>query len=127
LSKPHHLTELQLAILEILWELGEATSQEVREALAPERVLALTTVSTLLSRLTRKGAVTYHKEGRQFVYRPVVTRRAVRRSMVDRLTRGLFGGDPAALVSHLVARGDMKPGDLSRIRLLIEEAEAETE
>jgi len=54
----HQLTELQLAILRVLWERGEATVQDIWEALHPERGLAQTTVATMLSRLERRGVVT---------------------------------------------------------------------
>lgn len=118
------LTELQLAILAILWERGEATTGQVHEALGPERALALTTVATLLTRLEKKGVVTHRKDGRQHVYRPTVSRHEVRSSKVRELTKTLFDGDAAALVSHLVDPGTVTEDDLSRIRTLIREAEA---
>src|SRR5439155_4455471 len=54
----HQLTELQLAILRVLWDKGEATVQDIWEALHAERGLAQTTVATMLSRLERRGVVT---------------------------------------------------------------------
>src|SRR2546421_5112959 len=54
----HQLTELQLAILRVLWDRSEATVQEIWEALHAERGLAQTTVATMLSRLERRGVVT---------------------------------------------------------------------
>ena len=116
------LTGLQLALLQVLWDRGEASTQEVWEALAGERGLALTTVATLLSRLERKGIVAHRQVGRQYVYRATVTRAEVRRSKVRDLTETLFGGDPAALVSHLVRAEDVGDLELRRIRTLVEEA-----
>jgi predicted transcriptional regulator len=95
-------------------------------ALAAERRLALTTVATLLSRLERKGIVAHRQEGRQYVYRAAVTRAEVRRSKVRDLTETLFGGDAAALVSHLVRAADVDDQELQRIRSLVEEAAAES-
>jgi BlaI family penicillinase repressor len=118
------LTELQLAILAILWERGEGTTQEVHEALKDERGLALTTVATLLTRLEKKGVLAHRKDGRQHVYRATVTRRDVRRSKVRELTETLFDGDAAALVSHLVDPRTVSAEDLDRIRTLIRDAEA---
>ncbi len=117
------LTELQLAILAILWERGEATTQDVHRALLDDRGLALTTVATLLTRLERKGVVEHRKDGRQHVYRPTVSRGDVRRSKVRELTETLFDGDAAALVSHLVDPATVSPADLDRIRDLIAQAE----
>ncbi len=118
------LTGLQLAILQVLWDRGEATTQDVWEAVSEERPLALTTVATLLSRLERKHVVAHRQEGRQYVYRARVTRAEVRRSKIRELTDTLFGGDAAALVGHLVRADDVNAEELERIRALLEEAEA---
>lgn len=118
------LTELQLEILQILWDEGEAGTARVCERLAPTRELASSTVATLLSRLEKKGVLTHRREGRQFLYRPTVSRSEVRRSHVFELTRSLFGGDPAALVQHLVAAHEVDGEELERIRALLDEAEA---
>lgn len=116
------LTGLQLSLLQVLWDRAEASTQDVWEALSAERGLALTTVATLLSRLERKGIVAHRQVGRQYVYRASVTRAEVRRSKVRDLTETLFGGDPAALVSHLVRAEDVDDQELRRIRTLLERA-----
>lgn len=124
------LTELQLALLRVLWERGEATVAEVQEALAPERSLAPTTVATLLSRMEKKGLLDHRTEGRQYVYRAVASEAEVRRSMVDEfsgLAEDLFRGDVAALVSHLLTARDVAPDDLARVKALIEARERELE
>jgi predicted transcriptional regulator len=116
------LTGLQLSILEVVWDQGEATTQDVWEHLTRERSLALTTVATLMSRLERKRVLTHRRDGRQYVYRATVTRGEVRRSKVKELTESLFGGDPAALVSHLVRADDVDPEELRRIRDMLDTA-----
>lgn len=118
------LTSLQLSILHILWDRGEATTQEVWESLLDERTLALTTVATLLTRLERKKVLVHRREGRQHVFRATVTRAEVRRSKVKDLTQNLFGGDVAALMSHLVRADEVEADELARIRALLDEAEA---
>ena len=74
------LTGLQLSILHVLWERGEATTQQVWERMVEQRPLALTTVATLLSRLERKRVLAHRRQGRQNVYHATVTRAEVRRS-----------------------------------------------
>lgn len=117
------LTDLQFAIMRILWERAEATVLEVQTGLRPERDLAQTTIATLLSRLEKRGVVEHRLEGRQFVYRPLVTEQEVRRSMVSELTALLFDGSSAALMNHLLHSRDMDPGDLDRVKRMIAEAE----
>jgi predicted transcriptional regulator len=124
----HGLTELQLEIMGVLWERGEATAIEVRESLRPGRELAQTTVSTLLSRLERRSLVTHRAEGRQYVYRAEVEEAQVRRSVVSGfsgMADRLFAGDLAAMVTQLLDESDVDAGDLARVREMIERREAE--
>lgn len=119
----HQLTELQLTILRILWERGEATVQDIWEALHPERGLAQTTIATMLSRLERRGVVTRRAQARQYHYKAAVTEEEVQHSMVGELTERLFDGDVTALMQHLISGKDVSPGDLAKIREMIERAE----
>lgn len=122
------LTELQLEIMAVLWNRGEATVEAVRDALSPERDLAHTTVSTLLSRLEKRDVVTRRKEGRSYVYTAAVEPERVRRSVVSEIgevAERLFAGDVADLVTHLLAESDVDAEDLARVKLMIEAREAE--
>jgi predicted transcriptional regulator len=124
----YRLTELQLEIMNVLWKRGEATVGDVRNGLKPERDLAHTTVSTLLSRLEKKGLVRHRTEGRQYVYAPAVEAARVQRSVMSDLSDvlgRLFGGDVTHAVSHLLAASDVNAEDLARVRALIERKEAE--
>jgi BlaI family penicillinase repressor len=124
MPEQHELTELQLSILRLLWQRGEATVAELWEVLYEQRGLAQTTVATLVARLQRRGIVARRTRDRQFLYRATITEADVRHSMVSELTERLFAGDPAALVNHLIAASDMSPGDLARVRRMIENAQA---
>ena len=119
----HQLTELQLAILRVVWDKGEATVQDIWEALHPERGIAQTTIATMLSRLERRGVVTRRAQARQYHYRAAVTEPEVQHSMVGELTERLFDGDVTALVQHLLSGEDISPGDIAKIRDMIERAE----
>jgi BlaI family penicillinase repressor len=121
---PQQLSELQLAILRVLWETREARVSEVHAALK-KRQLAQTTVSTLLARLEKRGLIEHRTEGRQFVYRAVVGEQELNHTMVRELTDRLFTGDVTELVNHLLRARDTKPGDLARIKELIEARERE--
>ncbi len=125
MSESHQLSELQLDVMRVLWDAGEAKVAEVRQALAKERGLALTTVATLLSRLEKRKLVAHRLEGRQFVYQATVSQEDVRVSMVSDLAERLFQGDLTAIVSHLLTDKEITKGDLSRVKALIEAKEEE--
>lgn len=112
------LSDLQLALMRILWDRGEATAAEVHEALH-DRALAPTTVATLLTRLEKRGLVSHSARGRSFVYRADVSEHEVRRSMLAKLTEFFFAGDPAALVSHLTGGARLDAQQLQEARGLI--------
>ena len=118
----HQLTEVQMAILRLLWSRSEATVSDIWEALHRERGWAQTTVATLLTRLERRGVVTHRTDNRVYVYRALVTEEDVQHSMVSELTSRLFEGDVQELVSHLLNAQDVSPGDRNRIREMLKDA-----
>lgn len=120
----HTLGELQHAIMQVLWARGEATVAEVHEALFEKRGLAPTTIATMLRKMEDKGVVAHRVEDRHFVYQATVSEDAVRSTMVGELLDRLFAGDPAALVSHLVADHDLEDTEMDRLRALLDAAEA---
>ena len=119
----HQLGDLQHAIMQVLWEQGEAPAAEVYRALWKERRLAPTTIATMLGKMERKGVVTHRTEGRRYVYRPTITEAEVRRSMLGELTDRLFDGSVAAVVSHLLQEREIDPDELEELRRLIAQAE----
>jgi predicted transcriptional regulator len=112
------LSDLQLDVMRVLWR-GEASVADVAAALAASRGLAHTTVATLLTRLAKRGAVAQRRDGRQLLYRALVTEPQVRRTMVGDLIQSLFKGDPQALLAHLVSEREVAPGDLEKVQALL--------
>jgi predicted transcriptional regulator len=118
------LSELQIAVMRVLWRQGEASVADIAEILGAERGLKYTTVATLLTRLEKRGVVALRRDGRVLIYRALASEPQVRRSMVADLIGSLFGGDPRALVAHLVDESEIAPGDLERVRKRLAKAGA---
>ena len=114
------LSDPQIALMRVLWAHGETSVAAAAEALAPDRRLAHTTVATMLTRLEKRGLVEARRDGRQLLYRARVAEHEVRRSMVSSLLGTLFAGDAKALVAHLLREDEIAPGDLERVRALID-------
>ena len=115
-TKDVSLSELQIALMRVLWRRGEASTADVAAELGDARGLKHTTVATLLTRLEKRGVVEQRRDGRQLLYRALVDETDVRRSMVDDLLGALFGGDARQLVAHLVQESEIAPGDLAKAR-----------
>jgi BlaI family penicillinase repressor len=114
------LSASETEILRLLWELHEATVQQVCETLPSKRTIGYATVQTLLRRLERKGYIKHRAEGKAHVFYPAVEPdHVIKRSVNDFLER-LFGGDPIPLMQHLAEHGRIDAEDLERLKKLIE-------
>jgi BlaI family penicillinase repressor len=114
------LSASETEILRLLWELHEATVQQVCERLPTGRRISYATVQTLLRRLERKGYIKHRAEGKAHVFYPAVEQdHVIKRSVNDFLER-LFGGDPIPLMQHLAEHGRIDTKDLERLKKLIE-------
>jgi predicted transcriptional regulator len=119
-KKLRDLTDLQLAILSVFWERGEATANDVHEALADSMGLARGTIGTLLHRLERQRLLAHRADGREYFYRALVSREEVMAARVAGLVGGLFQGDLAAMVSFAVSRSEIDGQDVKRLRALLD-------
>jgi BlaI family penicillinase repressor len=118
-AKDIHLSEVQLAVMRVLWGSQRATTAMVHEQMGKPRSLAYTTVATLLHRLEKRGLVRSDKDGRERVYRSLVSEAEVKRHMVSDLISNLFRGDAGALVSHLVTDSEFDSEDIKTVRRLL--------
>jgi BlaI family transcriptional regulator, penicillinase repressor len=114
-----HLTQRELDIMSVLWELGEATASEVRERIDPS--LAYTSVSTMIRTLEMKGYVSHRRgEGRTHVYYPVIDAEMAGESALGRVLDKIYGGSPLKLLAHLVEQRKLSDAELARMRALLD-------
>ncbi len=118
-KKSETLTEAELPIMEVLWSKGNATVGDVVETLAQERAVAYNTVLTLMRILERKGYVQHTKDGRAFVYQPVVDRGEASRTAVRQLLNRFFNDSPELLVLNLLHDEAIDEREIERLRGLI--------
>lgn len=110
-----NLSKFELEIMEILWNLGEASVREVQEAIQERKRPAYTTVQTIFARLEEKKAVRRtRKIGNAFLFEPLITRRSVYRRIIDQFL-DLFGGSAEPVVARLVETGKLTLEDLKAI------------
>jgi predicted transcriptional regulator len=113
------LTEAELEIMNVLWELGEGSVADVMAKLPGDR--AYTTVATLVKILEQKGFVSSRKDGKAHLFSPVTEKPEYEATSLRHLVKRVFGGDPSQLVRRLLSTDDVRPDDLERIKKLIEE------
>ena len=109
-SKPERLLPaLELEVMKVLWQLGTATVGQVQLELRRRRPFAYTTIMTVLDRLAKKGAVSRLKQGRGYLYTPVLSRDSALHLAVERVMRDFFDGSPELMVAHLQSRPQPQP------------------
>ena len=123
-KKSAGLTDAELRLMDVLWRIGPATVTEVAEGLPKDVLLAYSTVLTTLRILETKGYLRHRKDGRAFIYEPVVGREQARESAVTHLLRRFFEDSPEQLVLNLNDRRKISDSELERLRKKIEETES---
>jgi predicted transcriptional regulator len=122
---PAPLTAGQMEIMNVVWDLGDATVAEVWEALSARRKVARNTVLTLMTRLEQKGWLRRRAEGAAFRYSSRRPRADTQRGLVRRLVDTAFGGAADGLVMALLEGRGVSREEAERIRDLIERAAGE--
>jgi len=107
--------------MNVLWEAGPATVEEVIGHLAGTVKPAHNTVLTLLRILEKKGCVRHRREGRAFRFHPLLDRTGARRHAVRHLLGRFFEGSPVLLVQNLLEHESLSDDEIERVRELIGE------
>lgn len=117
------LTEAELRIMNVLWERRSATVHEVLESMPPKPALAYNSVLTIVRILEKKGYVKHAKDGRAYVYMPLVDRESATRSEVRRLVSRFFANSPELLVLNILEDESIDAEEIARLRQLLEKSQ----
>jgi BlaI family transcriptional regulator, penicillinase repressor len=118
------ISEAEAVVMEVLWDRYPLGADEVVAALA-SRDWAEPTIKTLLNRLLTKGAISASRDGRRYLYAPVLQRDAWVAEQSRGLLDKLFAGRVAPLVAHFSQRGALSPQDIADLKKLIEDLDHE--
>jgi len=118
-SKSPTLTEAELRLMDVLWQKGPCTVQQVLDALTNKPALAYNSVLTTIRILERKGYVQHAKEGRAYVYSPRVERQEATRSEIGHLVNRFFKNSRELLVLNILEERGMDAEELKHLRELL--------
>ncbi len=117
------ITDAEWVVMQEFWSRGESISSPVIETLCESQEWKPPTVQTLITRLVKKGALGFERQGRESLYRPLVTEaqcvHEVSRSFVDRV----FGGKLAPLLSCFVEREKLSKKEIAELRRILDEGD----
>lgn len=112
------LGPLEMEVLDVIWEMGQATSREIFEKMRERKRLGQSTVLTVLRRLSDRGILKRDAGGEVYVYSPVLPRYELGGRMVDDIVNRIFGGAVEPVIAHLIAKSEVKGLDVERLRQL---------
>lgn len=119
-KKIEFLTEVELEFMTELWQLGRGSVRDVLARLQPERNLAYTSAATILRIMEQKKFVTSVKEGKTYIYTPILAKDAYQAKTLRDLSDKLFDGTPASMVARLVDDDGLSEEALAEIRALLD-------
>ena len=122
-KKSPTLTEAELRLMEVLWQNGPATVQEILQGLPETAPLAYNSVLTTIRILEQKGYVKHVKDGRAHVYTPLIQREDATRSEIRRLVNRFFGSSHELLVLNILEDQTVDAKELKRLRKMLERSE----
>ena len=115
------VTDAESIVMEALWRRHPLSADDVVAALAKQEHWQEATIKTLLNRLLNKGAIRAEKDGRRYLYSPVLRREDWMLGESQGLLERLFDGRVAPLVAHFSAQRKLSPEDVAELRRLLEE------
>jgi BlaI family transcriptional regulator, penicillinase repressor len=118
-----NLGELELEIMDLLWDRRASTVKDIHEHLLDRREIAYTTVMTVMARLAEKGVLKRTQAGRTYVYRTIYSRHEIAGSFMDRVKNKIFRGSLEGMFSYMLSQDSFSPDDLGKLREIIEKRE----
>ncbi len=115
------ISDAESVVMDVLWRRAPQTADEVVAALAVSTDWQEPTIKTLLNRLLKKGVVAAERDGKRYLYSPLLKRADYVHSESKTLLDRLFDGRVAPLVAHFSARRKLSKKDLAELKRLIEE------
>ena len=113
------LGRLELRIMNVVWDKGQATVHDVKDVISRGRKPAYSTILTMMRKLEAKGYLSHDVDDRTYVYRPIISRQTVRQGVIGDLLDRLFEGSPSLLLNSLVEQNRISKEELCEIRKLI--------
>ena len=117
------LTEAEHRLMKLLWQRGESSVGDLQAALPEAEALAYTSVLTTVRILETKGYVKHRKEGRAFLYTPVVQEGEAKSSALRQTLTRFFNNSREQLLLSMLGDGEISPEELDRLKRRIAEAE----
>lgn len=118
------ITEAEIEVMKILWELESATSTQIVEGLSDNSDWKPKTIHTLITRLVAKDAIEATKiDGKSYIYTPKVSEEEYKNHASNSFLQKLFNGSINMMVASFIKEQKLTRAELDNLRKLLDEEE----
>jgi BlaI family penicillinase repressor len=114
------ISDAEWRVMKVLWAKAPQTTNEVVHALDGETDWKPKTIHTLLSRLVQKGALTFEKKGREYLFQPAVTAEEYEHEAASSFLDRFFGGDLEPFLARFVEGRKLKPEQIEKLKRILD-------
>ena len=121
MSKLPRISESEWLVMRVLWSKSPMAAQEIFEQLDGTTKWKPKTVKTLIDRLVKKGAVTFEKDGRRYMYYPAVGRAECVATERHSFVRRVYGGTVKPMLAAFLEDAELSAEDISELKRILEQ------
>ena len=117
------ISEAEFEVMKIVWQYAPVSTNEITDRLMKTTSWGAKTIQTLIKRLTNKGALTYEKEGRVYVYTPLVKENEYISQQSNSFLRRFYDGDITAMLSAYIKNDRLSAEEIGTLRSIRDDAD----
>lgn len=121
------ISEAEFEVMKIVWQYAPVSTNEITDRLMKTTSWGAKTIQTLIKRLTNKGALTYEKEGRVYVYTPLVKENEYISQQSNSFLRRFYDGDITAMLSAYIKNDRLSAEEIGTLRSILDDADNDKE
>lgn len=119
MKKLPQITEAEYEIMKVVWKKAPVSTNEITEFLVKTTAWSPKTIQTLIKRLVNKGALTYEKEGRVFVYTPLVREDEYLDYENSTFLNRYYDGNLTSMVTNFLEKERLSPDEIQKLKDLL--------
>ena len=117
------ISEAEFEVMKIVWQYAPVSTNEITDRLMKTTSWGAKTIQTLIKRLTNKGALTYEKQGRVYVYTPLVKENEYISQQSNSFLRRFYDGDITAMLSAYIKNDRLSAEEIGTLRSILDDAD----
>ena len=118
---PPQISDAEWVVMKVIWDKGPLTTNQVVEALDDQTNWKPKTIHTLLRRLARKGALAFAKQGREYLFRPLVDARHCRHAASRSFLHRLFDGELGPFLASFLEQEKLSRAEIEELKRILDE------